>query len=323
MTQRNRNTSTHSSVIIDSSNRRHNGVDVWPAQPEDEQTLMISDPRLDRPPADIHEADYRVVENGELERAPSGKQRRWLAPLTAVLLFIVTKLKFVLAAVKGLPFLTTGITAIVSIGAYALAFSWQFAVGLVLLLFIHEMGHVFVLRRYGVPATAPVFIPFLGAFIGMKELPRNAVMEAYVGLGGPVIGSLGAMAAWGLYVIDGHRIFLVMAYIGVLLNLFNLLPVLPLDGGRIVGAISRWIWVAGYAVALGFLILRPNPLLFLVLALGAPELWNALRSRKEEEEYYKVPLSERASVGALYFGLMLVLGFAMYELQSLVLLHRP
>jgi Zn-dependent protease len=284
---------------------------------------MISDPRLDRPAADIHEADYRVLEDGNVERAPDNNRRRWLAPLTAALIFLATKLKFVLAGAKSLPFFTTGITALVSIGAYALAFSWQFAVGLVILLFIHEMGHVFVLRRYGVPATAPIFIPFMGAFIGMKELPRNAVMEAYVGLGGPVIGSLGAMAAWGLYVLDGHRIFLVLAYVGVLLNLFNLLPVLPLDGGRIVGAVSRWIWVVGYAAAIAFLILRPSPLLFMVLIIGAPELWSAIRRRKGDDEYYKVPLGDRASVGAIYFGLMLVLGFAMYELQALVVMHRP
>ena len=102
---------------------------------------MISDPRLDRPSADIHEADYRVLEDGNIERAPDNNRRRWLAPLTAALIFFATKLKFVLAGLKGLPFFTTGITALVSIGAYALAFSWQFAVGLVILLFIHEMGH--------------------------------------------------------------------------------------------------------------------------------------------------------------------------------------
>lgn len=284
---------------------------------------MVSDPRWDRATGDIHEADYRVTDEGTVERTATRTKRGWLAPLTAVLLFVATKFKIIFAAVKSVPLFTTTFTAVVSIGAYALAFSWQFAVGLVVLLFIHEMGHVFVLRRYGVPATAPVFIPFMGAFIGMKELPRNAVMEAYVGLGGPVIGSIGAMAAWGLYMLDGHTIFLVLAYIGVLLNLFNLLPVLPLDGGRIVGAVSRWIWVVGYAAAVLFLIARPNPLLLMVLLFGAPELWNAVRSRKGSDTYYQVPLGDRLSVGAIYFGLMLVLGFAMYELQHLVVLHRP
>ncbi|RIK39923.1 MAG: peptidase M50 [Chloroflexi bacterium] len=284
---------------------------------------MVSDPRWDRATGDIHEADYRVTDEGTVERTATRNKRGWLAPFTAVLLFVATKFKIIFAAVKSVPLFTTTFTAVVSIGAYALAFSWQFAVGLVVLLFIHEMGHVFVLRRYGVPATAPVFIPFMGAFIGMKELPRNAVMEAYVGLGGPVIGSIGAMAAWGLYMLDGHTIFLVLAYIGVLLNLFNLLPVLPLDGGRIVGAVSRWIWVVGYAAAVLFLIARPNPLLLMVLLFGAPELWNAVRSRKGTDTYYQVPLGDRLSVGAIYFGLMLVLGFAMYELQHLVVLHRP
>ena len=280
---------------------------------------MYSEPR------DVIDADYRVTPTGEIE-GPR-KQPRWktlLGPLAAALLFAATKFKFLLAAVKGLPFLTTGLTAIVSIGAYAWAFGWQFGVGLVALIFIHEMGHVLALRRYGVKASAPIFIPFLGAFIGMKQLPKNATMEAVVGLGGPIIGSLGALAAWVLYTIDGHPIFLVMAYFGVLLNLFNLLPVLPLDGGRAVGAISRWLWVAGYAGLLLLMLWRPSPILLIVLLFGAPEVWNAIRrGRSPEDAYYAVPFGHRVAVGATYFGLMLVLGLAFYELSPMIYDNRP
>lgn len=271
------------------------------------------------------DADYRVSPTGEIERPK--KTPRWrtlLGPAAAILLFVATKFKFVFAAVKGLPFLTTGVTAILSIGAYAWAFGWQFGVGLVALIFIHEMGHVLALRRYGVKATAPIFIPFLGAFIGMKQLPKNATMEAVVGLGGPIIGSLGALAAWVLYTIDGHPIFLVMAYFGVLLNLFNLLPVLPLDGGRAVGAISRWLWVVGYGGLLLLMLWRPSPILLIILLFGAPEVWNAIRrGRSPEDAYYAVPFGHRVAVGATYFGLMLVLGLAFYELSPMIYDNRP
>jgi Zn-dependent protease len=276
------------------------------------------------PAPHIYEADYRVTEDGQIEpssRRPPGWKRA-LGPLLPVLIFLATKLKLILTALKSIKFFGTGFSALLSVGAYALVFGWQFGVGLVLLIFVHELGHVVVLRRYGVPASAPIFIPFMGAVIGMKQLPRNAVMEAHVGLGGPVIGSLGAAAAYLLYVIDGHAIFLVMAYIGVLINLFNLLPVLPLDGGRAVGAISRWFWVLGYGGLIGLIFLRPSPLLFIILLIGAPEAWNAIRGRGDRE-YYRVPFGQRLTVAGAYFGLMLILGVALYELEPLVYAARP
>ena len=275
----------------------------------------------------ILDADYRVLDDGRVEATPPRRKRdhplrRWLGPIGALLLFVGTKLKFVLAALKGFKFFATGISALLSIGAYALLFPWQFAVGLVVLIFIHEMGHAVVLQRYGVKATAPIFIPFMGALIGMKQLPKNAVTEAYVGLGGPVIGSLGAMATYGLYLATDHRLFLALAYVGILLNLFNLLPILPLDGGRAVGAISRWLWVVGVAGLVGLLIFRPSPILFLILLFGAPELLNALRNRGKTD-YYDVPASERLTIGVIYFGLMFMLGFMLYELEPLVHGLRP
>jgi Zn-dependent protease len=272
----------------------------------------------------VYEADYRVREDGEIEpaRKPPSRLKQLFGPFGAALLFIATKLKFLIVGLKGIKFFGTGFTALLSIGAYALLFPWQLAVGLVVLIFIHELGHVFVLRRYGVAATAPVFIPFMGAYIGMKQLPKNAVMEAYVGLGGPVVGSLAAFAAYGLYRLTDSDLYLVLAYLGVLLNLFNLLPILPLDGGRAVGAISRWLWVVGFAGLIGLLFLRPSPILFLILIMGAPEVLNAIRGRGDNE-YYAVPASERLTISAIYFGLIVILGFSMYELQHLVHLNRP
>lgn len=275
----------------------------------------------------ILDADYRVLDDGRVEPAPPRRKRdhplrRWLGPLGALLLFVGTKLKFVLAALKGFKFFGTGISALLSIGAYALLFPWQFALGLVALIFIHEMGHVAVLKRYGVRATAPIFIPFMGALIGMKQLPKNAIMEAYVGLGGPVIGSLGAMATYGLYLATDHPLFLALAYVGILLNLFNLLPILPLDGGRAVAAISRWLWVVGIVGLVALLFFRPSPIILLILLFGAPELLNALRSRGKTD-YYDVPAGERLTIGTIYFGLIFMLGFMLYELEPLMHSMRP
>src|SRR2546423_307327 len=151
------------------------------------------------------------------------------------------KLKAVLLLLPKLKLLTTSGSMLVSIGAYALIWGWQFAVGFVLLLFVHEMGHVIQLRREGVPASAPMFIPFLGAVVGMKRLPDDAGAEARVGLAGPVLGSLACLVPLGLYAATGNHLFQALAFTGFFLNLFNLAPVLPLDGGRAMAALSPWM----------------------------------------------------------------------------------
>lgn len=273
-------------------------------------------------PEQVVEADYRVVD-GEVQRSDKKPSRlkTLLGPVGALLIFIATKFKFVLAIFK-IPALATGFTALISIGAYALLFPWQFAVGFVVLIFIHEMGHAIVLKRYGVPATAPIFIPFMGALIGMKQLPKNALMEAWVGLGGPIIGTLGALGSLVIYAITDNTLYLALAYIGILLNLFNLLPVLPLDGGRAVGAISRWVWVVGYAALAVLVFLRPSPILFLILIFGAGEVWNVIRGRGQKD-YYKVAPRDRMLVATVYFGLAISLAVIMHELQPLMEANRP
>ena len=126
-----------------------------------------------------------------------------------------------------------------------------------------------------------------------------------------------------LYQTTDYTIFLALTYIGVLLNLFNLLPVMPLDGGRAVGAISRWFWVLGYAALIGLMLVRPSPIVFIILLIGAPEVWHAIRRGKGSDTYYVVPLRQRIAVGAMYFGLIAVLGAAMYELEPLMVANRP
>jgi Zn-dependent protease len=242
--------------------------------------------------------------------------RRGLGPLAAlglVLLKFGAKLKALLFLLPKLKIFTTSATMLVSVGAYALIWGWRFGLGFVLLLLVHELGHVIQLRREGIEAGAPMFIPFLGALVAMKQLPKDAAAEARVGLAGPVLGSLGALVALGLYALTGDELFKALAFVGFLLNLFNLLPVLPLDGGRAMAALSPWMWVGGYGLLIAVTILYPNPIMLLVLLLGGMETWRRWKERKspEAQRYNRVRPRDRVLVAAVYVGLAVLLAVGM------------
>ena len=184
------------------------------------------------------------------ESGPWRLIKRLVAPLAAVGL-LLAKFKFLLFALLKIKFVGTALTMLVSIGAYALLFPVWFAVGFVVLIWVHEMGHVLQLKREGIKASAPMFIPFLGAFVAMKEMPKNALAEARVGLAGPVLGTLGGLAVLGLYAWTQNPLFLGLAYFNFLINLFNLAPMLPLDGGRAMGAMSPVFSLLGLVVMVG------------------------------------------------------------------------
>jgi len=161
----------------------------------------------------------------------------------------------------------------ISIGAYALIYPWQFALGIVLLLLVHEMGHVFAAKQKGLPVSAPLFIPFLGAMITMKKTPLDAKTEAYIAFGGPVLGSIGAAGVFlAAYWLDSPVLYS-LAYVGFFLNLINLLPIHPLDGGRIATAVSRWLWLVGLVGGLGVIIYLRSWLFFIIWALFAYDLY--------------------------------------------------
>jgi Zn-dependent protease len=208
---------------------------------------------------------------------------------------------------------TTSASMLVSIGAYALIWGWKFAVGFVLLLLVHEMGHVLQLRREGIKASAPMFIPFLGALVAMKELPKDAAAEARVGLAGPVLGSLGALVPLGIYEATGDELFKALAFVGFFLNLFNLLPVLPLDGGRAMAALSPWMWLFGFALLVAATFVFPNPIMLLILLFGGLETWRRWQARKdpEQQRYHRVRPLARVGVAAVYLGLAAALAVGM------------
>jgi len=181
---------------------------------------------------------------------------------------------------------------------------------------VHECGHAIVLRMEGIPAGAPVFIPFLGAVIAMRGMPRNAYVEAKVGIGGPILGSIAAWAVLGTGLWLQSPMLVNLGHAGILINLFNLIPVSPLDGGRIAGSFSRGVWIAGYGVGLLALLLTRSPLLLVVLVAGLFTMWQ--RWHHPVPGYHDIPPGSRLAVGIAYatlvvaLALTLPIGFAVH-----------
>jgi Zn-dependent protease len=237
-----------------------------------------------------------------------------VAALAVVLAKFAAKLKAVLLLLPKLKILTTSGSMLVSVAAYSLIWGWKFALGFVLLMLVHEMGHVIQLRREGIQASAPLFIPFFGAAVWSKSLGDNALAEARVGLAGPVLGSLGAALCIPIAEATGNDFWKALAFTGFFLNLFNLLPVVPLDGGRAMAAMAPWMWFAGLVAMLVLAFAYPNPIILLIALLAAYETWRRWRSLRAGGEgvrsYYRVPPRYRALVALVYLGLiaLLVLG---------------
>jgi Zn-dependent protease len=221
------------------------------------------------------------------------------------------KIKVVLLLLPKLKILTTSGSMLVSVAAYSLIWGWKFALGFVVLLFVHEMGHVIQLRREGIPASAPLFIPFLGAAVWSKSLGDNALAEARVGLAGPILGSIGAAACIPIANATGNDFWRALAFTGFFLNLFNLLPVVPLDGGRAMAAMTPWMWFAGLLAILVLALTYPNPIILLIALLAVMETWRRWRALKSGDEsvraYYRVRPRYRALVAIVYLGLIAAL----------------
>jgi Zn-dependent protease len=266
-------------------------------------TLPAAHPELTpQPDGPIHPGSGRKRFEWKRIFAPLGAAALVLAKLGAkakALLFLLPKIKI----------LSTSGTMLVSIAAYSLIWGWTFAVGFVLLLLVHEMGHVIQLRREGVKASAPMFIPFLGAVISAKSLGNNALAEARVGLAGPILGTLGTAALIPVADATGNDLFKALAFTGFFLNLFNLLPVVPLDGGRAMAALSPALWIAGFAALVALLFVFPNPIMLLIVLFGAMESWRRWQERKAPgaQDYYKVSTRNRIIVAAVYLGLIALL----------------
>jgi Zn-dependent protease len=227
------------------------------------------------------------------------------------LLLLLTSLKF------GKVLLSGG-TMLLSIGVYALLYGWSFAAGFVALIFVHEMGHYLAARQRGLDVGLPTFIPFVGAWIQLKQLPHDAETEAYVGLAGPLVGSLGALACFYAARNYDSRLLLALSYSGFFLNLFNLIPLAPFDGGRITAAISPRIWLIGAPALVALYAYQPNPLLIMMAILAVPHLLKAWRGPQTDAEraYYTVPAETRLVYAIAYLGLAAFLAMMCAQLHA-------
>lgn len=250
--------------------------------------------------------------------APPNKPRGPWVTITGIALLALSKLKFLLVGLKALPFakilLTSG-SMLVSMALYAIGMGLPFAVGFVLMILIHELGHGYAMRRHGLAAGAPVFIPFFGALISMKDQPRTPLVEAEVAIAGPVAGALAALVATGLFFVTHSPLFLALAHAGFFLNLFNLTPFGFLDGGRVVKLFSRKMWIIGALVLAAMFAITHSLQLLLIGLLSLPSvLGSGARPLGDEE----VTPSERLNMAFHYFGLCGFLAAGMYFSQRLL-----
>lgn len=194
------------------------------------------------------------------------------------------------------------------------------SLGFVGLILVHELGHVWAMKRYGLSASPPIFIPFVGAVINLRQQPPNALVEAVVGIGGPALGAVGAFACFIAYLLmapgEVREVFFFLTVLGAFLNLFNLLPLPPLDGGRITAAVSPWLWVFGLLALVGWVAMDyfhgrgVSIIKLLILFSAVPRVLSTLRRGRWRDTGYYAAVTRKSSVlmGAAYAGLGLALG---------------
>jgi Zn-dependent protease len=225
-------------------------------------------------------------------------------------------LALLLAGKLGKILLSAG-SMIVSIAVYSQVFGWKYAVGFVLLLLCHEMGHYIAAKQRGLEVGLPTFIPFVGAWISLKNQSLSAESTAFIGLAGPLLGSTSALLVYLVALQYQSHWMLAIAYAGFVLNLFNLIPVVPLDGGHVVAVISPKIWILGIPLLVALYLWRPNPLLIVVTILALPKAWAAMRGKvpaHPDPEFANKGL--KARFAAEYLGLVCFLTLMAFEVHS-------
>ncbi len=257
-----------------------------------------------------------VAESSDLDQAPKRRlDRRSGTGIGVAILAFAAKAKILLLALVHFKFLISIGTMLVSIAAYASIWGLPFALGFVALLLVHELGHVFAIKAEGGKASLPYFIPFMGAMIAARSFGGNAAAEARVGLAGPVLGTIGSAVCFVVWKHTGDQLWQALAYWGFFLNLINLIPVLPLDGGRAMSAMTPPMWIVGYLVlAVVVLTTALSPIFVVFLILGGYETvrrWRAWRSGAAEG-YYQVAPTDRIMIAVAYVVLVAVLALGMH-----------
>jgi Zn-dependent protease len=273
------------------------------------------------PPPPVYQVTSDIPPSSQYHYSPAPPRRAnrgLLGGLAAAAAAAFAYGKYALLILFKIPFATTLVSLLVSFGAYAVVYGPWFAVSLVAMILVHEMGHVVEIRRQGMQATAPIFIPFLGAAIFQRSHPTSALKQAQIGIAGPIAGTLGATAALALYAATHNEVLLLAAWLGFFLNLFNLVPVWQLDGSWVLAPVSKWFQAAGYAVVAALALFHVVSIFLIVIALlGVPTL--VQRFRNADNPYYtSVPTSARWALGAAWLALVLYLGFELVQTTNLL-----
>ena len=272
----------------------------------------MQDPKgeyLPPPPPPLYQVTSDIPPDSPYHYAPaprqSGRQAAgWLGGAAAAL-FALFKYGGVL--LLKLPALGTLVSVLISFAGYAWLRGPWFAAALISMIFVHEMGHVLEIRRQGMQATAPIFIPFLGAAIFQRSHPTSALKQAQIGIAGPIAGTIGATAAYLLYLSTGWDVLLLAAVLGFIINLFNLIPVWQLVGSWILAPVSKWVYVAGYGLVVLAILWLHSIFLIIIAVFGLSSL--VQRFRAAQSPYYtSVPVRARWALGAAWLALVVYLG---------------
>ena len=265
---------------------------------------------LPPPPPPLYPVTSDIPPDSPYHYAPapgrSGRQTAgWLGGAAAALFALF---KYGGLLLLKIPALATLVSVVISFSLYAVSFGPWFAVALIAMLFVHEMGHVLEIRRQGMQATAPIFIPFLGAAIFQRSHPTSALKQAQIGIAGPIAGTIGATIAYFFYISTGSPVFILAAVLGFVINLFNLIPVWQLDGSWILAPVSKWAYVAGYGLVVLAVLWLHSIFLIIIAVLGLSSL--VQRFRAAQSPYYtEVPVRARWALAAAWLALVVYLGF--------------
>lgn len=221
------------------------------------------------------------------------------------------KLLFLLfSATKWGKFLLPGSSILISVLTYSYVYGWKYAVGFVLLILIHEMGHFIAAKNRGLKASLPMFIPFVGAWIKLKDQPVDAETEAFIALAGPMLGSFAAFICYLIAKNTGTEVFMALALAGFVLNLINLIPVALLDGGKVMAVVSPKFWWLGLLLLIALLVWKPNFLVGLIIYFAIRQMLTYSKDRKNSQNnYYTIPNSIKFNYGVHYFLLVFFLLF--------------
>ena len=275
-------------------------------------------PQPQQPPYQVT-ADIPPTSPYHQSPQPGSSNRQAAGWLTGVLAALAAVFKYGGLLLLKVPALGSLVTVLISFGVYALFLGPWAALGIVIMLAVHELGHVVEIRRQGLRTSAVVFVPFMGAATLWRNPTLDPIKRAEIAIAGPVAGTVGAVVAFALYGSTGSPVFLYWAYVGFFLNLLNLIPFGMLDGGAILAPASKWFQVFGL-VALGGLLFTGSvsPIAIVIVVLGLPSLFERFRNAALDTYLTAGPATTRYALAGVWLALVGFLSYAMLTTQGML-----